>query len=127
MSRHQSLKLSSDLVEQARNEATLFGRSISGQVEYWVRLGQSVESTPGFTLDRVRRALAGELEPGDLTAAELPYYDDSFLQQLIDPPLLTADQLAARGRRPGAVGLDEAGHLIERGEDDNGGLYRLVG
>jgi hypothetical protein len=38
------VKLSDDLVEQAREEARAADRSITSQIEHWARLGRSVES-----------------------------------------------------------------------------------
>jgi ParD-like antitoxin of type II bacterial toxin-antitoxin system len=38
------VKLSDDLVEQAREEAKAADRSITSQIEHWARLGRSVES-----------------------------------------------------------------------------------
>lgn len=99
-------------------------RSISAQVEHWDRLGKAVESAPGFTIDPVWRALSGDLEPGDLTAAELPFYDEALLQRLIAPDAGDLEQIDALGRQPGAVGLDENGNLVER--DENGKLQPLA-
>jgi hypothetical protein len=38
------VKLSDDLVEQAREEAKAADRSITSQIEHWARLGRTVES-----------------------------------------------------------------------------------
>jgi len=39
-----SLKLSDDLVNEARHEAEAADRSLTSQIEHWARLGRSVES-----------------------------------------------------------------------------------
>lgn len=39
-----SLKLSDDLVKEARQEAEASDRSLTSQIEHWARLGRSVES-----------------------------------------------------------------------------------
>ncbi|HYU23707.1 MAG TPA: hypothetical protein VEO74_00770 [Thermoanaerobaculia bacterium] len=39
-----SLKLSDDLVDEARHEAEAADRSLTSQIEHWARLGRSVES-----------------------------------------------------------------------------------
>lgn len=57
-----TVKLSSLLVDEARQEAELLHRSIAGQIEHWVRLGRAVENAEGFSIARVRQALAGELK-----------------------------------------------------------------
>jgi len=40
-----SLKLSDDLVNEARDEAAAADRSLTSQIEHWARLGRVVEST----------------------------------------------------------------------------------
>src|SRR4051794_37747518 len=39
-----SLKLSDDLVDEARQEAEAADRSLTSQIEHWARLGRSVET-----------------------------------------------------------------------------------
>lgn len=80
-------------------------------------------SIDGESVDRLLLAIAGELEPGELTAAELPFYDDAVLQRLAHPPVADIAAIAALGQEPGAVGLDDAGNLVERGED---GLLHIL-
>lgn len=107
-----SVKLPTDLVDAARAEAQLFQRSISGQVEHWAKLGRAVEATPGMTLDRVRAALAGQVDPGELEEGEFALFDDLLDQRMTLP---TADALAFRARlrrTPGKVGYDESGRLV---------------
>jgi hypothetical protein len=71
-----SIKLPAELVDAARAESTLFSRSIGGQVEYWANIGRAFESTPGFTLDRVRAALAGHYDAALLSRDEAEIFDD---------------------------------------------------
>lgn len=75
------------------------------------------------TFDRVLLAIAGELEPVELTAAELPFYDYFVLQRFAHPSAADFAAMAALGQEPGAVGLDDAGNLVERGGD---GLLRIL-
>jgi hypothetical protein len=44
-----------------------------------------------------------------------------FLSRAIHPFASDLEAMCARGERPGAVGLDDAGNLVERSED---GLFR---
>ena len=114
-----SIKLPADLVDQARRDAAVFSRSISGQVEHWARLGQAIEAAPGFTVDRVQAALEGRFNPGDLTEDEWRIYDDMAWDALgrspVDPKLFD---------RPGAVEEDEQGHLLRVAAD--GTVQQLV-
>lgn len=55
--RYGSIKLSARFLEEARQEANVFHRSLSGQVEYWARIGQAVENAPGRGKKTVRDAL----------------------------------------------------------------------
>ena len=107
-----SIKLSVDLVDQARVDAGVFHRSIGGQVEHWARLGQAFEQVPGYTLDRVRAALEGRFSPDDLSEDEFAIFEDLEWQAVLIP---TASSLAfaeAIKVEPGAVGDDEQGRMV---------------
>lgn len=69
-SNFSTVKLNARLVEEARREAELFQRSIAGQIEHWAKLGRAIENARGFSLERVRMALAGALKIEDLTDDE---------------------------------------------------------
>ena len=124
-SAYQSIKLSGSLVDQARQEAPVFSRSIAGQVEHWARLGRALESSPGFTLDRVRSALAGELDPGSLSDDEWSLFDDLRFEGLGEGDNPAADAFAAKvAQTPGAVGYDEQGRLVRVRAD---GTTEIIG
>ena len=110
-----SIKLSADLVAAARRDAGVFQRSVSGQVEHWARLGQAIEAAPGFTLDRVRAALAGKFHVDALTAEERVYFDD-LLSDALEQLLREIDERMQKIGRA-AVGLDDSGRLV-RGRPD---------
>jgi hypothetical protein len=109
-----SVKLSGDLVDQARKEAEVVHRSVGAQVEYWARLGRAVENTPGFGIDKVRQALEGNLKLEDLSEAE----QDAVMDRLLtDADPLSAEvraYYAALGAQQGAVGDDSRGRLVRR-------------
>ena len=44
---HATLRLRRELVEAARDEAELFGRSTAAQIEHWARLGRAFEGPSG--------------------------------------------------------------------------------
>lgn len=106
-SNFSTVKLNSRLVDEARREAELFQRSIAGQIEHWAKLGRAIENAKGFSIERVRTALAGELKIEDLSDDE----QDAFFTDLgdqFDPasPALKAgyaklgvERQAARARR----------------------------
>lgn len=67
VSNFSSVKLSSDLVQQARDAAQPLRRSAAGQIEYWATLGRVVEHS-GLTVQEARLAIenyeaAGRLYP----------------------------------------------------------------
>ena len=53
---YSSVKLSSSLVQQAREAAQPMRRSVAGQVEYWATLGRVVEHS-GLTVQEAREAI----------------------------------------------------------------------
>ena len=70
-----SVKLPTDLVEAARSDASLFRRSISGQVEHWANLGRAMETSLGMTMEGVRAALEGRFDAAMLTDQEAAQFD----------------------------------------------------
>ena len=112
-----SIKLSADLVDQARRDAAVFSRSISGQVEHWARLGQALEAAPGFSIERVQAALEGRLDAADLTEDEWRLFDDLHFEALAVPTEAERQAYAALGNQPGAVGTDARGLLVRARAD----------
>ena len=41
-----AVKISDELIAQARIKSKIFKRSIAGQIEYWAQIGQIVEENP---------------------------------------------------------------------------------
>jgi ParD-like antitoxin of type II bacterial toxin-antitoxin system len=51
-----SVKLPSDLIEQAKSSAAVFRRSTAAQIEYWALLGKAVEES-GITVREARSVM----------------------------------------------------------------------
>lgn len=57
------VKLSGELVEEARTSATLFHRSLTGQIEHWATIGRAIESQlPGDALSRLLARMGGTMK-----------------------------------------------------------------
>lgn len=108
-----SVKFPDAFVEDARREATLFNRSVAGQIEHWARLGRALEGTPGLSVGRIRQALEGKIMLDDLTGAEQEAFLDQMEVWLDHPSEGEVAAYRALGELPGAVGLDGRGRLIE--------------
>ena len=104
---HQYIKLSALLVEAARREGALFS----------ARLGRAFEAVPGFSLDRVRAALAGELDAGELSEDEWRLFDDIRFDAIAQPDNEANAFFEALRTQAGAVGYDEEGGLVRVRED----------
>lgn len=115
-SNHSSIKLSGHFVEECRREAEVSHRSVSAQVEYWAKLGRAIENTPGFSLERVRQAMDGQLRVEALPAAGAAR--ESFLAEMSaafdNPDVETRAHFVALGAREGAVGSDGNGGVLRR-------------
>jgi hypothetical protein len=109
-----SVKLSSAFVDEVRQEASLLHRSVGAQLEYWARLGRAVENTPGFGVDRVRRALDGRLTLEALSIEAQDAVFDQLGDQFDTPSAELKAHYAELGRREGAVGADARGRLVRR-------------
>ena len=123
-SNYASVKLSSDFVDEARQEAAVLHRSLGAQVEYWARLGRAIEHAPGFSIDRVREALEGHLRLETLSVAEQDAVLDGLGAEFDEPRAELRDYFAALGASEGAVGSDAKGQLVKR---QGSGRVRRVG
>ncbi|MDB5448889.1 MAG: hypothetical protein JWQ52_17 [Phenylobacterium sp.] len=111
---HASIKLSTTFLEEARREADVLHRSVGAQVEHWARLGQAIENAPGFSIRRVREALAGRLQLESLSEAEQDRLFEGLGAAFDAPDAQMRDHFAALGAREGAVGTDGRGGVIRR-------------
>jgi hypothetical protein len=108
----RSIRISADLFDQAASEAVLRCRSTTAQLEYWARIGQAVEGSPGRTLDRLHAALDGHLSADVLEPDEREFFDDQ-LGEAFDTPSAQAQAFFANHRqRGGGVGYDDEGRLV---------------
>ena len=65
------VKLSGELVEEARQSAKVFHRSLTGQIEHWAALGRVIESQmPGDTVVQLMGRVGGTLKIGSVVEAE---------------------------------------------------------
>lgn len=107
----QSVKFRSQTIEVLRAEAARKKRSIAGQAEYWIELGQYLESMPGMTFERVDAALDGKLARSDLNELEQVAY---IHRMAAKPTRAALDNHGARRAAGGGVGIDENGRLVRR-------------
>ncbi len=64
-----AVRVSDDLVSQARKISRIDHRSLAGQIEHWARLGKCAEENPDLTYSLIKEILIGleELEQGEKT------------------------------------------------------------
>ncbi|MFN3515160.1 MAG: TA system antitoxin ParD family protein [Phenylobacterium sp.] len=109
-----SVKLNRALVSEARREAELLQRSVGGQIEHWARLGRAIENAQGFSIERVREALRGELKLESLSLLEQDAVLDELGEMFDRPAAEVREGYAKLGGKAGAVGDDAQGRLVER-------------
>jgi len=112
-----SVKLTSGFVDEARAEADLLNRSLGGQIEHWARLGKALESSPNFSMERIRETLSGRLRIENLSVDEQDAVFDQLGAHFQSPSDDIRERYAALGRVVGAVGDDERGNLVRRQPD----------
>jgi hypothetical protein len=61
-----AIRISDQLVRKARVISNVENRSITGQIEYWVKIGKCAEENPGLTFSLIKEILIGmeELDEG---------------------------------------------------------------
>ena len=55
-----AVKVSDELITQARIRSKIFKRSIAGQIEYWAQIGKIVEENPDLPLPFIQDLLLGK-------------------------------------------------------------------
>ena len=62
-----AVRVSEDLVRQARLVSTVENRSVTGQIEHWAKIGKCAEENPDLTYLLIKDILIGieELEQGE--------------------------------------------------------------
>ncbi len=55
-----AVKISDELVANAKVRSKIFKRSIAGQIEYWAKIGQIIEENPGLPLPLIQDILIGK-------------------------------------------------------------------
>ncbi|WP_375607422.1 MULTISPECIES: TA system antitoxin ParD family protein [unclassified Bartonella] len=67
-----TVKLSDDLINEAKRYASVYSRSVPKQIEYWSRMGKIAEENPDLSFQFIQAILLGQQENahGDVTAFE---------------------------------------------------------
>ncbi|RLB00981.1 MAG: hypothetical protein DRG37_01100 [Deltaproteobacteria bacterium] len=62
-----AIRVSEDLVKEAKIYSKVEKRSVTGQIEHWARIGKCVEENPDLTYSLIKEILIGmaELEQGE--------------------------------------------------------------
>ena len=62
-----TVRISDDLLNEARKYSKIDHRSLAGQVEHWAKIGKCVEENPDLTYELIKEILIGlaELEQGE--------------------------------------------------------------
>ena len=63
----RAVRVSDELVQQAKIYSEIDKRSITGQIEHWARIGKCAEENPDLTYGLIRDILIGitELQQGE--------------------------------------------------------------
>ncbi|HLG30829.1 MAG TPA: hypothetical protein VI387_11510 [Candidatus Brocadiales bacterium] len=62
-----AVRISEELVDEARKFSRVDHRSLTGQIEHWARIGKCAEENPDLTYSLIKEILMGieELERGE--------------------------------------------------------------
>lgn len=71
----QSIKLPEGLIQEARQYAAIYSRSIPKQIEYWSRIGKIAEENPELSYDFIREILLANAESQGNGTLETYHFD----------------------------------------------------
>ena len=61
-----AVRVSKRLIERARIQSKAENRSVTGQIEYWAKIGKIAEENPDLSFSQIKEVLIGlELLEGD--------------------------------------------------------------
>ena len=60
-----TIKLSDDIVNDARHYASVYSRSVPKQIEYWSKIGKTAEENPDLPFDMIKGILLAKQEAND--------------------------------------------------------------
>jgi len=60
-----AVKLSENIVSEAKNKSKVFNRSIAGQIEYWAKIEKIAEENPDLTYEFIKNILIAQQEAED--------------------------------------------------------------
>ena len=62
-----AIRVSEELVNEAKKYSRIEHRSMTGQIEHWARIGKCIEENPDLTYNLIKEILIGieELEQGE--------------------------------------------------------------
>ncbi|NTW54544.1 MAG: ParD-like family protein [Chlorobaculum sp.] len=72
MSASTSIRIGQELYDQARQDAIVEHRTISGQIEFWARVGRAALDNPDLPVSFVAESLASMAEPRDKALPFVP-------------------------------------------------------
>jgi len=67
-----SIRINSDLYLKAKQDAEIEHRSISGQIEFWARVGRAALDNPDLPVSFVAESLASMAEPKEQAKPFIP-------------------------------------------------------
>ena len=64
-----AVRVSEELLKEAKLVSKIENRSITGQIEYWAKIGKIAEENPDLTYSLIKEILVGarELDQGEMT------------------------------------------------------------
>jgi len=68
-----AVKISEDLVSNARIYSRVNNRSLTGQIEFWAKIGKCAEENPDLTYDQIKEILLGLEELNDGKGTEYKF------------------------------------------------------
>jgi hypothetical protein len=67
-----SIRINQELYEQAKQDAEIEHRSISGQIEFWAKLGRAAIDNPDLPISFIAESLASMREPREQAQPFIP-------------------------------------------------------
>ncbi|KIC35716.1 TA system antitoxin ParD family protein [Leisingera sp. ANG-M7] len=108
----QTVKLADEIMALVRREARLNGRSLTGQVTHWLKIGRAIERSGSFDYARISTVLEGNYAFTRPHDDEENTWLDTFTKKMGHPTEAEEEFFGRRQSLGRGVGLDAGGNLV---------------
>jgi len=110
----RTIKISDKAITLIEGEIKTSKRSLGGQAEHWMNIGRAIEQSSAFDYERIKTALAAQIDYDNLTIEEQEVFFNDFSDSMWEEPSAETQSFFDDLSGPG---LDENDNIVSPGRE----------